>query len=323
MAIPPEVEHGPRNALGIDYKFLAENCADILCSIAPDHLIECVSPSCSEILGWEPAEMMARDLRQFIYSDDLPALEGVESSKPPDGVAYTHARLRLLRKDQTFVWISVNSRCVRDATTGEPRQYVLSMRDITGRTVLEEKLSALAMTDSLTGLWNRRAFDQALRREWKRTSRKDAHLSLLLLDLDHFKPLNDQYGHPLGDECLAAVASTISDGVRATDVVCRWGGDEIAIILPATDSTGALRVAEKIRAAIQDLRFSSDRNSNECVTVTASIGVATATPEQEGALTAPHDLLKAADKALYQAKHDGHNRVKIAAIAPAGDLETT
>lgn len=316
MTIPPEVQRESGGAAQIDYKFLAENCADILCSITADHRIQCISPSCSEVLGWEPAEMMAQDLRQFIFADDLPALEGIEASKPPDGVAYTHARFRLLRKDQTFIWISVNARRILDSVTGEPRQYVLSMRDITGRTVLEEKLSALAMTDSLTGLWNRRAFDQALRREWKRTNRKDSHLSLLLLDLDHFKPLNDRYGHPLGDECLATVASAISDTVRATDVVCRWGGDEIAIILPATDSAGALSVAEKIRAAIEALRFPSSRTSSEFVTVTASIGVASVVPTLEELMTARHDLLQAADKALYEAKTEGHNRVKFAASRP-------
>ncbi len=307
--MPPESKRELDGAVEFDYKFLAENCADILCSIAPNHLIQCISPSCFEILGWKPAEMLTQDLPQFIFPDDMPALEDLKVSKPPDGMAYTHARLRLLKKDQTIVWISINARCIRDSTTGEPCRYVLSMRDITGRTVLEEKLSALAMTDGLTGLWNRRAFDQALRREWKRTSRKEAELSLLLLDLDHFKPLNDRYGHPLGDECLAAVASTISDTVRATDVVCRWGGDEVAIILPATDQAGALKAAEKIRSAIEALRFLSKMNSDEYVSVTASIGVATALPEPDGTIAAPQDLLLAADRALYRAKHDGHNRV--------------
>jgi diguanylate cyclase (GGDEF)-like protein/PAS domain S-box-containing protein len=317
----PESNREPDGAAEIDYRFLAENCADVLCSIGADHVIHYVSPSCLEILGWDPAEMIAKDLRQFIFSDDLPALEDLEVGKPPDGVAYTHARLRFLRKDQTFLWISVNARCICDSATGEPRQYVFCMRDITGRTVLEEKLSALAMTDALTGLWNRRAFDQALRREWKRTFRKESDLSLLLLDLDHFKPLNDQYGHPLGDECLAAVAAAISDTVRATDVVCRWGGDEVAIILPATDQAGALKAAEKIRCAIEALRFRAKKNSGESVSVTASIGVATGQAAPDGTLPAPQDLLLAADRALYQAKHEGHNRVALAAGIAARGME--
>jgi diguanylate cyclase (GGDEF)-like protein len=196
--------------------------------------------------------------------------------------------------------------------SGEPRVYVLSMRDITGRKVLEEKLSALAMTDALTGLWNRRAFDQALRREWKRAVRDESQLSLLLLDLDHFKLLNDQYGHPLGDECLTTVASAISDTVRASDVVCRWGGDEMAIILPGTDHAGAARTAEKVRAAVEALRFRARKNADEWVSVTASVGVVTAISQPDGSVTTPQNLLLAADKALYKAKHDGQNQVVVA-----------
>jgi diguanylate cyclase (GGDEF)-like protein len=204
---------------------------------------------------------------------------------------------------------------VRDPVNGEPRVYVLSMRDITGRKVLEEKLSALAMTDALTGLWNRRDFDQSLIREWKRTAREKSQLSLLLLDIDHFKPFNDRYGHSVGDVCLCTIASVISDSVRASDIVCRWGGDEMAIILPATDEIGALRAAEKVRSAIQTLRFLTNKNSGDWVSVTASIGVATTMPQPDGTITTPPNLLLAADKALYKAKREGQNRVATALLA--------
>lgn len=320
--IPPETKRDPCAGAQTDFRWLVENCADILCSVGLDHQIRYISASCFEILGWAQTEMIGEDLRRFILPEDLSALEDLEVGKPPEGTAYTHARLRLLRKDHTSVWISTNARCVLDSGSDEPRQYVLCMRDITGRTALEEKLSALAMTDTLTGLWNRRAFDQALWRECKRSSRKESHLSLLLLDLDHFKPLNDQYGHPLGDECLAAVAATITDTVRATDIVCRWGGDEIAVILPATDRAGALSVAEKLRSAIEVLCFRSDKDTGGCVSVTASIGVATAPTEFGGLTTGPRDLFQAADDALYQAKHLGHNRVIAAPTVPAGVART-
>ena len=307
--IPPECDSLGIRPDPIDCQFVAENCADVLCRIAPDHLIHYISPSCTEILGWLPAEMIARDLRQFIFSGDLTAFDRLECGKSPDGKNYAHARVRMRRKDQTPVWISINARCVRDSVTGEPRQYVLSMRDITGRSALEERLSNLAMTDALTGLWNRRAFDQALRREWKRALRDKSQVSLLLLDLDHFKMLNDRHGHLLGDNCLKAVASTISNAVRTSDIVCRWGGDEIAVILPATDSTGALQVAEKVRTVIEALRISSNGHSNESVSVTASIGVATAEEHTAKPAVISQVLLRAADRALYRAKHEGHNRV--------------
>jgi len=295
----------------IDFQFLAENCADILCSVGANHVIRYVSPSALDILGRDPGEMIGRDFYEFVFSDDISVLDDIGEAE--DGAAYSHVRVRLLKKDRTPVWISINARCVRDTGSGETRAYVLCMRDITGRKVLEEKLSALAMTDALTGFWNRRAFDQALRREWRRTVRDESQLSLLLLDLDHFKPLNDQYGHPFGDECLIAVACAISDAVRASDVVCRWGGDEIAIILPGTDHAGAVRTAEKVRAAVESLHFRTRKNAGGWVSVTASVGVATAATEPDKAVTIPQDLLSAADKALYKAKREGQNRVATAA----------
>ena len=267
--------------------------------------------------------MIARDLRQFILTEDLPLLEELETSKPPVGMAYTHARLRLIKKDQTPLWISINARCVNNSATGEASRFVLSMRDITGRTALEEKLSALALTDSLTGLWNRRAFDQALRREWKRTLREESQLSLLLLDLDHFKTLNDQYGHALGDKCLVAVASAITETVRASDFICRWGGDEIAIILPATDHAGTLKAADKVRSAVEALRFRAEDHAGEWVSVTASVGMATAVKEADERMAIPQSLLRAADRALYRAKQDGRNRVAVACDHPAPDITMT
>lgn len=279
-----------------------------------DHVIHYISPSSFEILGWQLIEMIGKEFDAFVFSEDVVVLEDVATASAGDGAAYSHVRVRLLKKDQATVWASINARCVRDPVSGDPREYALSMRDITGRTALEEKLSALAMTDALTGLWNRRAFDQALRREWKCAVRDESQLSLLLLDLDHFKSLNDRYGHPLGDECLIAVASAISDTVRASDIVCRWGGDEVAIILPGTDHAGAIRAAEKVRAAVEALRFRATKNADEWVSVTASIGVATAVTEPDKAVSIPQNLLTAADKALYKTKRKGQNRVGTAAL---------
>ena len=113
----------------------------------------------------------------------------------------------------------------------------------------------------------------------------------------------------MGDECLTAVASAISDTVRASDVVCRWGGDKIAIILPNTDHAGALRTAEKVRAAVEGLHIRGKSNSGEGIAVTASIRVATAVTAPDEAATIHRNLLQAADKALYKAKRDGQNRV--------------
>jgi PleD family two-component response regulator len=108
--------------------------------------------------------------------------------------------------------MEMNARLVRDFTTGAPKEFVTVMRDITERKILEERLSALARTDGPTGLSNRRAFDEALEREWKRTLREGSQISLLLLDIDHIKEFNDRYGNQVGDDCLRTVAAAVRGG---------------------------------------------------------------------------------------------------------------
>jgi diguanylate cyclase (GGDEF)-like protein len=184
------------------------------------------------------------------------------------------------------------------------------MRDITERKLLdlEEKLSELALTDGLTGLANRRAFDEALNMEWKRTFRVGSQISLLLLDIDRFKQFNDNYGHQLGDDSLRAVSIAVRNAVRREiDIVYRYGGEEIAVVylaLPCTDSVGALAVAETVRKAIMDLRIPHMKNSEGGFMVTASVGIATALARDGGTMKMPESLLLSADQALYRAKHE-------------------
>jgi diguanylate cyclase (GGDEF)-like protein len=156
--------------------------------------------------------------------------------------------------------MEANSHLVRDPATGEPQEAVIVMRDITERKTLEDKLFTLALTDGLTGLLNRRAFDEALALEWKRTARYGSQISLLLLDLDYFKRFNDQYGHLAGDDCLRAVAAAVRGAVRTTDRVARYGGEEITVILPSTSSAGAVGAAEKVRSAVEALGIPHEGN---------------------------------------------------------------
>jgi diguanylate cyclase (GGDEF)-like protein len=218
------------------------------------------------------------------------------------------------KKDGTLVWIEFTARVVRDPVTGEPEEAVVTMRDVSERKMLEDELSSLALTDSLTGLANRRAFDEALDREWKRTLREGSQISLLLLDVDHFKELNDRYGHQVGDDCLRAVAFAVKKAVRETDIPARYGGDEIAVILPSTDTPGALGVAEKVRAAVEALRLTNEDNPEGSGWVTSSVGVATALSRQGGTMKMPESLLLAADNALYKAKRKGRNCVATALL---------
>jgi diguanylate cyclase (GGDEF)-like protein len=223
------------------------------------------------------------------------------------------------KKDGSIAWIETNSRPIRDSTTGGTTGFVLVMRDITEHQTLEDRLAVLALTDQLTGLSNRRAFDEALERESRRTLREGSQISLLLLDIDHFKEFNDQYGHQVGDDCLRTVAAAVRESVRAMDTVARYGGEEIVVILPSADTAAAIRVAEQVRSAIEALRLTHEGNPEGGGWVTASIGAATALARSGGTMRMPEGLLLAADNALYKAKHEGRNRVGTALLVAPKD----
>lgn len=163
----------------------------------------------------------------------------------------------------------------------------------------------LASTDALTGLANRRRFDEVLETEWKRAGRVRASLSLIMLDIDYFKAFNDTYGHPAGDRCLQQVARTLSDVVkRPCDIVARYGGEEFIALLPSTDATGGIALAESLRGGVAGLQIVHAASSFGALT--ASVGVATVVPTRGDP---PETLVGAADAALYEAKRGGRNRV--------------
>ncbi|WP_313160381.1 diguanylate cyclase [Stenotrophomonas sp.] len=166
----------------------------------------------------------------------------------------------------------------------------------------QDRLDVLARVDGLTGVANRRQFDQVLQAEWNRSRRSGQGIALLMVDIDHFKVFNDRYGHPLGDACLRAVAAALAGcATRATDVVARYGGEEFAVVLPAASREGVLALAETMRIAVERLRLNSCQ-----IGVTISIGVAQL---DKVTTAAPGELVAATDAALYEAKRQGRNRV--------------
>ena len=173
-----------------------------------------------------------------------------------------------------------------------------------------QELKRLSSLDGLTGIANRRQFDETLLREWRRSGREGKSLSMLLCDVDWFKQFNDGYGHLVGDECLKAVARTMREALhRPADLAARYGGEEFAVILPDTDLAGAVQVAEAIRSSVEGLRI-THRFSGDGGVVTISVGVASMTPGRGEA--DPTVLLKRADDALHQAKQTGRNRIATA-----------
>lgn len=176
--------------------------------------------------------------------------------------------------------------------------------------VANQKLAELSMTDGLTGIANRRRFDDVLAFEWERAQRQNQTLALGLLDVDWFKKYNDCYGHQMGDECLKQVAKILTENVSGTgDLVARYGGEEFVFVLPTTNGDIALRVAQKICLAFEKLGLRHELSTFAFVSV--SIGVAVIVPAKD---LQPKDLIQIADEALYLAKKQGRNRAVMADI---------
>lgn len=190
---------------------------------------------------------------------------------------------------------------------GEPAVQAV-IEDVTETIELEKKLQRRSITDSLTKVYNRRHLDQVLHEEHSRFLRYDNAYSVVLLDLDHFKSINDSHGHQAGDETLITVATWIENNIREVDVIGRWGGEEFLVICPNTERCQALLLAEKLRAGIANLTI------DHHFQVTTSIGVAMARPDSQVS-----DVLRLADKALYLAKANGRNRVESELSVPDSD----
>ena len=188
--------------------------------------------------------------------------------------------------------------CEVDTRTEELKEALMRLSEA------HISLKELNTIDAVTGIRNRQYFDDVLDQEWRRARRQQYDISMLLLDIDYFKKVNDTYGHLAGDECLAAVAKEVDNTFnRPSDVVARYGGEEFAVILPYVSADNAFSLADQLRMIIENSTFTSDGND---LKVTVSIGVATIPPTLDAA---PRDLIGWADNALYEAKSSGRNKV--------------
>lgn len=219
--------------------------------------------------------------------------------------ALAHEReSRLLAQQQTLE-VQMRTNEVLEARVWERTRALEEAKR--GLELVNEQLTRMSITDALTQLSNRGHFDLMIDEEIRRAQRIEQPLSVLLLDIDHFKRVNDTYGHPFGDTCLRLVADVLKQhGQRAGDVVARYGGEEFVIALPGIDSHQAIEQAERIRAAVAALHPACDGTRLD---LTVSIGVATLQPPTPGS---PSQLLAAADAALYRAKRNGRNQVVVA-----------
>ena len=205
-----------------------------------------------------------------------------------------------------YITKPINLSILRQRVRNLIRQSHLIKNQLNELQQANQNLQLLANLDSLTKLANRRGFDDYMQREWERMQRIRAPLSLIVCDVDFFKNYNDRYLHPTGDKCLIEVAKAMRNTVRRTgDLVARYGGEEFAIVLPNTNALGAVFVAENIRSAVKNLKIIHEASS-VCPYVTISVGVSTIIPTQENDF---QTLFHAADRALYQSKSQGRDRV--------------
>ena len=251
----------------------------------------------SDLLGYAPSELERFNFMDITHPDDLPYEEERFRSLLAAGNDHYRLEKRYLAKDGSPIWVDLVVSAVR-AEDGSPQHFIGVATDIREKRAAQAELELRATYDRLTGAVNRLTFEHYLEAEQDRARRYGDQASLVMFDIDHFKPINDTYGHQPGDRVLETLAQRVRERLRASDILCRWGGEEFMVLLPETGLTGALRVAESLRGAVAGREFP------DVGQVTVSLGVAQLNAEESFT-----ELVMRVDEALYAAKEGGRNRV--------------
>jgi diguanylate cyclase (GGDEF)-like protein/PAS domain S-box-containing protein len=304
------------------YRLLADNSRDMVIQLDADLVRRYVSPASCEILGLTPEEMVGVKAGDAVHPEDQPRLREVLNSLLSGDLEYDSVVCRRLHRDGYWVWLETQYRLLRDPATGVVTGIIGAVRDISARKAIEEQLAEAnrllalqAVQDGLTGLANRRAFDEAYAGACRRPRIERKNLGLLMIDVDWFKPFNDLYGHPAGDDCLRRIGRAIAMATRTPeDFVARYGGEEFAVLLPNADERAAALVAERVREMVLGMWIAHEASSYRVVTVSLGVASADATAEE----VAPERLLDLADQALYRAKAGGRNSVARASSLDLG-----
>jgi diguanylate cyclase (GGDEF)-like protein/PAS domain S-box-containing protein len=290
-----------------DFRLLAEQSSDMVMRIGLDERIRYVSPSCERVIGWDSGQIVGTPALAGVNADDLPRVQQTIALLKLGEAEEARIIYRTRHREEREIWIESALRVTRTTGTGEIDGIVAISRDMTEHKDLENKLAALATTDGLTGLANRRHFDERLQEEWARAKRDGTPLSLLLIDVDHFKKFNDQYGHQAGDGCLRSLARVLAEQAqRPADLAARYGGEEFVLLLPNTDAEGCEKVGQKVRDALREFGMLHALNPPS-KRVTVSLGGATNLPASGSSEST--SLIEAADRALYNAKDSGRDRL--------------
>lgn len=311
-------------------RLLMQHASDVVLLTDLDGRRLYVSPAIREVTGVSPEDFLRMRWQDYVHEADREMIGAeIEESRRVRGARNMVFRTR--HTDGRLVWLEASVKHFRDPAfvlmqaerEGDVMHncgphgdegFVVTMRDISQRHTAEleleranAELAALIRTDSLTGLANRRRFDEVLEETWQRALADGMPLAVLMIDVDHFKQFNDAYGHQRGDLCLRDVAIAITTGLfHPDDLAARYGGEEFAVILLNTSTDNAARVAERIRRAVHELR--RPHMAAPLGVVTVSIGVAAAHPVAHGS---PLAVVRSADEALYLSKREGRNRTTL------------
>ena len=264
-----------------------------------------VNKAFSKLTGYSSEEAIGKNPR-ILQRADTDSETKVSIRNALDAKEPVRVTIKNYTKDNKPYWLDLSILPLKDSQ-GKVTHFVAIERDVTAQKELELELDTLSNTDPLTSLLNRRSFDEVINKEMSRFIRSQQVFSVLMMDIDYFKSINDQHGHPVGDKILEVLADTCRRVFRVQDCIARVGGEEFCILLPNTDLESAEKSAERIRKAIEKITV---QNVSEEVVFTVSIGVS----EVDEMDASYEDLLIRADKALYQAKDAGRNRVVISEV---------
>jgi len=254
------------------------------------------------MLGYQQNEVASNigSVRALAHPDDQDMLVEEMEAHLAGTRPLFEADVRMRRKSGAYIWTNIRGRVTERDNQDRPLRVTGMLIDISQRKELEARLNQLATTDELTGLFNRRHGTDVLRREIDRARRTGASFGLVLLDIDHFKQVNDRFGHDVGDKLLADVAELLRSRLRKTDIAARWGGEEFAIILPSTDREGGRTFAAELLHRMQEIQ------TPDGSPVSASFGVVDYCGDETAS-----ELVKRADRLMYKAKHEGRGRVEV------------
>jgi diguanylate cyclase (GGDEF)-like protein/PAS domain S-box-containing protein len=268
----------------------------------PDNPLIYANDAFEEITGYSKDEALGRNCR-FLQGEETDPEKISEMRTAIENEEPSTVRIKNYRKNGDPFWNRVSITPVRD-DDGEVTHFVGVQQDVTEYKEIEELLEYRATYDDMTGLINRETLLERFSDERERLQRYDRDLSFLLLDLDHFKEINDNHGHHAGDTVLQRVGQIIQDQIRNSDIGGRYGGEEFGIVLPETELERAQKLARRLREKISQSRVESPDGAT--LQVTASIGLSTMNEDD----TSDEELIKRADKAMYHAKEQGRDRVE-------------